>query len=301
MKNKVCSLFSGCGGLDLGFIKAGFEVVWANDIDSFAIQTYKANIGEHIVHGDINKIPLNKIPKHDILIAGFPCQPFSIMGNEEGFNDHRGTLFFRICSIIAFHKPQVIVLENVGRLFTHRKGETFAVIKNNIEKLGYKVYHKILNSSNFGVPQNRNRIFIICFRKHKIRFRFPDEQPLKIQLRDILEKNVVKKYYLSEKIKKTILSDGSGGYYSKPATDLRIARPLCATMGKMHRAGQDNYVTTEFGLRRLTPRECARLQGFEDCFNIVVSDQQAYKQFGNSVTVNVAHAVANEINRCLNE
>lgn len=301
MGNKVCSLFSGCGGLDLGFIKAGFDVIWANDIDKFSVQSYKSNIGEHIVLGDINNISLDEIPEHDILVAGFPCQPFSIMGKEQGFDDHRGSVFFRICEIIESHKPKVVVLENVGRLLTHKKGETFSVIKDNLEKLGYKVNYKILNSSDFGVPQIRSRIFIVCFRNHEIEFTFPEGQPLTLKLRDILEKSVDKKYYLTEKIKKTILSDGSGNYSSKPKTDLDIARPLCATMHKMHRAGQDNYVTTELGLRRLTPRECARLQGFEENYNIVVSNLQAYKQFGNAVTVNVAYAVAGAIKRCMNE
>lgn len=298
---RVCSLFSGCGGLDLGFIKAGLDVIWANDIDGFAVQSYKTNIGEHIVHGDINNIPLDEIPEHEILAAGFPCQPFSIMGNEKGFDDHRGSLFFRICEIIKSHQPAVVVLENVGRLLTHKKGDTFSIIEKNLKKLNYKVYYKILNSSDFGVPQTRNRVFIVCFRNHDVEFEFPEGNPLTITLRDILEKNVDKKYYLTEKIKKTILSDGSGGYSSKPQIDLDIARPLCATMHKMHRAGQDNYVTTELGLRRLTPRECARLQGFEDSYNIVTSDLQAYKQFGNAVTVNVAYAVADAIKRCLNE
>lgn len=301
MENKVCSLFSGCGGLDLGFIKAGFDVIWANDIDHFSVQSYKANIGEHINHSDINSINLNDIPEHDLLVAGFPCQPFSIMGKEQGFEDHRGSLFFRICKIIESHQPGVVVLENVGRILTHKKGETFSVIKENIERHGYKMYYKILNSSDFGVPQTRNRIFIVCLRNHDIEFSFPVGQPLILKLHDILEKNVDKKYYLSEKIKKTILSNGSGGYTSRPETDLDIARPLCATMGKMHRAGQDNYVTTELGLRRLTPRECARLQGFDNSYNIVVSDKQAYRQFGNAVTVNVAAAVAEEIKRCLDE
>ncbi len=301
MGNKICSLFSGCGGMDLGFIKAGFNVIWANDIDAFAVQSYRANIGEHIVQGDINTLSIDNIPKHDILVAGFPCQPFSIMGKEQGFDDHRGSLFFRICEIIEYHKPEVVVLENVGRLLTHKSGYTFSVIKSNLEKLGYRVHYKILNSSDFGVPQTRNRIFIVCLKNHKIEFPFPEGRPLVLTLKDILEKNVPTKYYLSEKIKKTILSNGSGGYSSKAETDLDIARPLCATMAKMHRAGQDNYVTTELGLRRLTPRECARLQGFDENYNIIVSDQQAYKQFGNAVTVNVAYEVARVLKRYIHE
>lgn len=301
MKNRVCSLFSGCGGLDLGFIKAGYNVVWANDADRFAVQSYKENIGDHIVLEDINKVVLENIPEHDILVAGFPCQPFSIMGKEQGFDDHRGSLFFRICEIIEKHEPEVVVLENVGRLLTHKKGETFSVIEKKLQNLGYTVYRNILNSSDFGVPQTRNRLFIVCFKDEKIKFVFPETKPLQEKLKDALEKNVDKKYYLTEKIKKTILSNGSGGYSSKPKTDLDIARPLCATMAKMHRAGQDNYVTTELGLRRLTPRECARLQGFDEDYKIVVSDCQAYKQFGNAVTVNVAFAVAEAIKRCINE
>ena len=299
MNNKVCSLCSGCGGLDLGFIKAGFEIIWANDIDKYAVQSYQENIGNHIVHGDINKIDLNSIPKHDILVAGFPCQPFSIMGNEKGFDDHRGSLFFRICELIDIHNPEVVVLENVGRLLTHKKGSSFKIVQDELEKRGYNVNKKVLNSSDFDVPQTRNRIFIVCFKNKNIKFQYPTAKVLEKRLQDLLQKNVDKKYYLSEKIKKTILSHGSGGYSSNPEIDLEIARPLCATMAKMHRAGQDNYVTTELGLRRLTPRECARLQGFSEDYKIVVSDNQAYKQFGNAVTVSVAYAVAEAIKECL--
>lgn len=296
--NKVCSLCSGCGGFDIGFIQAGFEIEWANDIDQFAVQSYKANVGENIVLGDINDIDISSIPAHGLLIAGFPCQPFSIMGKEKGFDDHRGSIFFRICEIIKFHNPRVVVLENVGRLLAHRCGETYEVIRNSLIELGYNVFQQILNSSDFGVPQTRNRVFIVAFKDKSIKFKFPNGQSLNNTLQGILEKNVDQKYYLSEKIKKTILSEGSGGYSSKPQTDLAIARPLCATMAKMHRAGQDNYVTTENGLRRLTPRECARLQGFDEDYKIVVSDRQAYKQFGNAVTVSVAYAVACAIQEC---
>ncbi len=299
MINKVCSLCSGCGGLDLGFIQAGFEIVWANDIDKYAVESYRENIGDHIVQGDINEIELTSIPNHQILIAGFPCQPFSIMGEEKGFDDNRGSLFFRICKLIDLHMPEVVVLENVGRLLTHKNGSTFKIVQDELMKRGYCVYKKILNSSNFGVPQTRNRIFIVCFKNKEIQYEYPTSKALDKELKDILEPNVDKKYYLSEKIKKTILSHGSGGYSSKPEIDLKIARPLCATMAKMHRAGQDNYVTTEMGLRRLTPRECARLQGFDENYRIVVSDCQAYKQFGNAVTVPVAYAVAKAIKECL--
>lgn len=299
MKNRVCSLCSGCGGLDLGFIKAGYKIIWANDLDKYAVESYKANIGDHIVLGDLNDINYADIPKHDILIAGFPCQPFSIMGKEKGFEDHRGSVFFKICEIIDIRNPQVVVLENVGRLLTHKGGSSYKIVESELKKRGYKVFKKILNSSDYGVPQTRKRIFIICFKNHNINFNYPKGFPIELTLKDILEKGVDRKYYLTEKIKKTILSHGSGKYSSKPETDLDIARPLCATMAKMHRAGQDNYVTTELGLRRLTPRECARLQGFDESYKIVVSDCQAYKQFGNAVTVSVAYEVAKAIKECI--
>ena len=299
MKNRICSLCSGCGGLDLGFIEAGFNVIWANDLDKYAVKSYRANIGDHIVQGDINDIQLTDIPEHDILIAGFPCQPFSIMGNEKGFEDHRGSLFFRICEIIDYHTPKVVVLENVGRLLTHKKGKNYAIVEAELKKRGYRVFKKILNSSDFGVPQTRNRLFIVSFKDHNIEFVFPPGVPLKSKLHDVLESNVHINHYLSEKIKKTILSHGSGGYSYNPEVDLDIARPLCATMEKMHRAGQDNYVTTEHGLRKLTPRECARLQGFKDNYQIVVSNRQAYKQFGNAVTVKVSYFVARAIKECI--
>lgn len=304
---KILSLFSGCGGLDQGFLKAGYNIVWANDFDKYAVETYKANFGDNIVLQDINKVNFDELPDFDMLIGGFPCQPFSMMGKEKGFEDTRGTLFFKIAEIIKYkieknEKPKVIVLENVRSLKTHDNGKTFKKIKRILEKdLGYKVYSDILNSADYGTPQTRNRTYIVCFDNKNIEFEFPKKQKLNLTLQDLLEKNVDNKYFLSEKIIPTILSNGTGGYNAKSEIDLKIARPLCATMAKMHRACQDNYVTQENRIRRLTPRECARLQGFSDDFIIPVSDTQAYKQFGNAVTVNVSYAVANQIKDSLNK
>jgi DNA (cytosine-5)-methyltransferase 1 len=297
---RVAALFSGCGGLDLGFEKAGYEIVWANDYDKYAVQTYNLNMKTHAICADINSLDLNEIPQHDVLIGGFPCQPFSMMGQEKGFNDTRGTLFFRVMEIVDNQKkrgcpPKVIVLENVRNLLTHDNGKTFLRIKGELNERGYKVYAKLLNSADYGVPQTRNRVFIVCFHDQEIEYEFPSVIPLEKTLQDILEQEVDEKYFLSEKIKKTILSDGSGNYFAKSETDLSIARPLTATMAKMHRACQDNYVTQNGRLRRLTPRECARLQGFSDTFKFNVSDAQAYKQFGNAVTVDVAYAIAKSI------
>lgn len=302
---KVVSLFSGIGGLDKGFSDAGYEVVWANDFDKFAVQTYKANYDNPVVCGDINSIDFEDIPDCDVLIGGFPCQPFSMMGEQRGFEDARGTLFFRIAEIIKNKtengkKPRVVILENVKALRTHDKGKTFSTIKRILEEdLGYKVYDQILNSAEYGVPQTRNRTYIVCFANEKAEYEFPSKIELKKTLQDVLEPDVDQKYFLSDRILPTILSNGTGGYQAKSEIDLKIARPLCATMAKMHRACQDNYVTQKGRVRRLTPRECARLQGFDDSFVIPVSDCQAYKQFGNAVTVNVSRAVAESVRASL--
>lgn len=302
---KVVSLFSGIGGLDKGFKEAGFDIVWANDFDKYAVQTYNANFKSPSMLGDINKIPLEEIPDCDVLIGGFPCQPFSMMGEQNGFDDVRGTLFFRIVEILQDKikrnkAPKAIVLENVRALVTHDNGKTFATIRRILENtLGYQFNYDVLNSADYGVPQTRNRTYIVCFYNHNAKFQYPKKVKLNCTLKDLLELEVDNKYFLSDRILKTILSNGTGGYKAKSEIDLAIARPLCATMAKMHRACQDNYVTQNGKVRRLTPRECARLQGFKDNFKIPVSDAQAYKQFGNAVTVNVSRAVAKSVRKTL--
>ena len=302
---KVVSLFSGIGGLDQGFKDCGYSVIWANDNDKYAVQTYKANYDNYIALGDINTIDLASIPDCDVIIGGFPCQPFSMMGEKRGFEDARGTLFFRIVELIKEKieigkKPKVIVLENVRNLRTHDSGRTYSTIERILrEDLGYTVYVSTLNSADYGVPQTRNRTYIVCFSDSCIEYAFPQPEKLNATLKDVLEENVDSKYFLSDRIIPTILSNGTGGYKAKSEIDLPVARPLCATMGKMHRACQDNYVTQNGKIRRLTPRECARLQGFSDSFIIPVSDYQAYKQFGNAVTVNVSRAVALSVKKAL--
>lgn len=310
---RVISLFSGIGGLDKGFIDAGYRIVWANDFDRYAVETYNANNETKATLADITKYPTENIPDYDVLIGGFPCQPFSMMGQQKGFEDTRGTLFFRIAEIIDYqinerhNKPKAIILENVRALRTHDKGHTLARIKEILRNdLGYQVFDMNLNSADYGVPQTRNRTYIVCFASEKVTdFLPPPKVPLTYYVKDLLEHDVPDKYFLSEKIKETILSNGTGGWDAKAETDLPVARPLCATMAKMHRASQDNYVTQKKGLRRLTPRECARLQGFDGPqsseFIIPVSDCQAYKQFGNAVTVNVSRAVAKAVRKKLEE
>ncbi|MBN3345522.1 DNA (cytosine-5-)-methyltransferase [Clostridium botulinum] len=318
---QTVSLFSGAGGLDLGFLNAGFNIIWSNDFDKYAVKSYRANIGEHIVEGDIAEI-WEQMPEHQVLIGGFPCQPFSMMGHQKGFDDERGTLFFTIEKILERHNPNIIVLENVKGLETHNNGSTFQKMKYILEqKLKYKIFWKVLNTADFGIPQIRRRLFIVGFREefyeeNEIEFDFPDKIPLtkKNNVRALLDERVDKKYFLSERILPTILANGSGNYYSKSEINLNIARPLCATMHKMHRANQDNYYTdienrAKFtdeeerpisNVRRLTPNECRKLQGFPSGWLQVVSDSQAYRQFGNAVTVDVAYHLAMAIVNSLN-
>ena len=289
----VVSLFSGVGGLDLGFIYEGFEIIWANDFDKYAVQTYKENINSNIYEGDLNDI-YKTIPKHDILIAGFPCQPFSLMGKKLGFQDQRGTLFFTIEKIIKLHKqkPKILVLENVKNLLTHNNGKTYEKMVQILDDLGYKVYSKVLDAKDFGLPQTRRRVFMVCILKtyfqNNNNYVFPSPIELNSTVYDILDKHVEKKYFLSKKILPTILAHGSGKYYSKSEIGLEIARPLTSTMHKMHRANQDNYYIDEknrnlfkdthekeiSSIRRLTPNECRKLQGFPSDWKYVVSETQ---------------------------
>ena len=175
---RVVSLFAGIGGLDSGFIQNGYDVIWANDFDKYAVKTYQSNYKNPIILGDLNEIELNSIPSTDIIIGGFPCQPFSMMGEMKGFEDTRGTLFFRIVEIINNQiergsKPKALVLENVRNLKLRDNGNTFKVIKKTLEDLGYVVYDKILNSADYGVPQTRNRTFIVCFSNKNAEFHYP--------------------------------------------------------------------------------------------------------------------------------
>lgn len=309
---KVVSLFSGIGGLDLGFDYAGFNIIWANDFDKYACETYRENVSKNIVCGDI-RIEKENIPDHDVLIGGFPCQPFSTLGKLQGFDDveGRGTLFFEIKDIIKKHKTKVVVLENVKNIMNHDSGKTFKRIIHELESLGYVCFYHVFNSADYGVPQRRNRCYIVAFLGEAFNtpeFIFPEKQELKITTQDLLDKDVPEKYFLTKKIVSTILGKGTKNYIVEPTIDLPISKTLTATMAKMHRASQDNYVTDEknfkkycgsdrVSLRKLTPNECRKLQGFPSDWNQVVSDCQAYKQFGNAVTVNVSYYLAKELSK----
>ncbi|MBU3144625.1 DNA (cytosine-5-)-methyltransferase [Clostridium sp. CF012] len=321
---RTVSLFSGAGGLDLGFLNAGFDIIFANDYDRYAVESYRDNIGDHIQLGDVNEV-LDQIPEHDVLIAGFPCQPFSLMGHQRGFEDERGTLFFTIETILRRHQSKIIVLENVKNLQSHDGGNTFRRMKRILEEdLGYILFHDVLNSADYGIPHTRRRVFIVGFKReyyeqNNLAFEFPPptidlETTVQPTVQDILDEDVDRKYFLSEKILRTIMATGTRNYVARPEINLEVARPLCATMHKMHRASQDNYYEDRINrerfeddeirpisnVRMLTPNECRILQGFPSDWNQVVSNTQAYRQFGNAVTVNVAYSIAIAIVQALN-
>ena len=270
-------------------------------------------MGNYIIHADINNI-IDKIPKHDVLIGGFPCQPFSTLGNLKGFDDDRGTLFFMIKEILLKSDTKVAVLENVKNFIAHDKGRTLERVKAELEEIGYKVYHKVLNSADFGIPQRRNRLFIVAINKKyfkDVEFEFPTSIPLETITQDLLDEEVDEKYFISKKLIKTILEVGNRPYNRNPTIDQKISKTLTATMHKMHRATQDNYITDDYNyskcksdktnIRRLTPNECRKLQGFPSDWKQVVSDTQAYKQFGNAVTVDVAYNIALKLMEYINK
>jgi len=299
---KFIDLFAGIGGIRLGFenvFKDKSSFVFASEIDKFAQTTYSSNYG-HLPSGDITKIEPKEIPKFDILLAGFPCQPFSNAGLKKGFEDTRGTLFFDIAQIAKYHKPQVLFLENVKGFKNHDKGNTFKVVKETLEELGYRVFSDILNAKDFGVPQNRERIYIIAFLDHSIEFTFPRKLEKSVKLGDILEKDVDKKYTISDKLwaghqrrKKEHKAKGNGFGYSIFTEESEYTSTISA---RYYKDGSEILIEQkDKNPRKLSPREAGRLQGFPDDFQIVVSDTQAYKQFGNSVAVPVIEVLAREI------
>lgn len=290
-------LFAGIGGIRRPFDKLGGKCVFSSEIDKYAIQTYFANYGE-IPSGDITKIDEKSIPHFDVLLAGFPCQAFSIAGKRQGFNDTRGTMFFEIQRILEYHKPKCFLLENVKGLLNHDKGKTFETIKDILEnKLNYKIYYKVLNARNFGMPQNRERIIIVGFLDHSIEFKFPEPLGIKTRLGNILETNVDAKYTISDRLwashqrrKEENKRKGNGFGYCLFDENSEYTSTISA---RYYKDGSEILVKQQNNNpRKLTPREAARLQGFPDDFKLVCSDVQCYKQFGNSVPTKMIEAVA---------
>ena len=325
-------LFAGIGGIRMGFEKAfgrKLDTVFVSEWDIPAQQTYRANFHDKFeIAGDITQIKEGEIPPFDICLAGFPCQAFSMAGKHGGFQDNykgrcRGTLFQDVVRICDYHKPKVIFCENVKGLTIHDHGNTFKVIKGAFEELGYKVFHRILNSKDFGVPQNRERIYLVCFRNDIApeSFSFPSGRESNVCIRDIMDPAPVpSKYYLSDTYVETLKrhkarheAAGHGfGYVIRPLDGI-AGTIVCGGMGRegnliidsrehsmtptTHIKGKIN----EEGIRKMTPREWARLQGFPEDFVLPLSDVHLYKQFGNSVTVNVIEAIAKEIKKTVRD
>lgn len=320
-----------------------------NKRTNFVEKSYKGNynIEDNRYFQDIRFLDGRQFENEvDLFVGGSPCQSFSMVGKRGGFEDTRGTLFYEFARLVKEIQPRVFIYENVKGVISHDKGNTWAIMQNVFDDLGYTWDYQILNAKNYGVPQNRERIFVVGFLKDPKNFKFPEPIKLEAIMKDLLidsvpekyylgqkgrdfvtkEKNLLKqytqingdislcqkanqqfnwhgdfiyeespletqekleKYYLSEKVEKYVLSSGTKNFYSKPEINLDVARPLLSSMHKMHRAGVDNYVTSNGKIRKLTPRECLRLMGFLDTFNILVSDTQMYRQSGNSIVVDV--------------
>lgn len=323
-------LFAGIGGIRKGFDNAfgnDIETVFVSEWDEYAQKTYRANFHDPFeIAGDITKIDEKDIPSFDICLAGFPCQAFSMAGKRMGFDDDykgkcRGTLFQDVVRICEYHKPKIIFCENVKGLTIHDKGRTFKIIKGAFEQIGYTVYDKVLNSKDFGVPQNRERIYLVCVRNDLLTdsnlkgFTFPEGEERDVCIRNILDPAPVpSKYYLSDTYMQTLIrhkerhkAKGNGFGYVIRDLDGIAGTIVCGGMGREGNLIKDErehslIPTTcikgkinEDSIRKMTPREWARLQGFPDDFKLELADTHLYKQFGNSVTVNVIEAIAKEI------
>lgn len=306
---KVASFFAGIGGIDKGFEDAGFEIVWANEFNKNAAETYRLNFDNELVVDDIKNIDIIKIPNFDVLVAGFPCQAFSIAGNRKGFKDVRGNLFFELEKIIKAKKPSVIFLENVKNLVSHDNGNTFKVIKNRLEKIGYHLNYKVLNASRYAnLPQNRERIYIVAFRDARVSnlFTFPEEVTLSTQLEDIIqfEEKKDSKYYYEESHRyyeklKAEATNTESIYQWRRIYVRENKNRLCPTLTANMGGGGHNVpiINSKFGFRKLTPRECFALQGFSNDFKIPfnVAESHLYMQAGNSVVVPVIRRIASNI------
>lgn len=311
---KFIDLFAGIGGFRIALEELGAKCVFSSEWDKQAKLTYSTNFGD-TPNGDITQINESEIPKHDILAAGFPCQPFSISGKRLGFEDTRGTLFFDVARIIKYHNPKLVILENVRNFATHDNGNTLQVVKKTLQDFGYSVFYKVMNASDYGLPQNRKRIFIICFREdlNVQEFTFPEPTDIQIHLKDILEKNEsTEKYEINR----------PDIFFDKNKIDLiekieGLNQPI--RVGTINKGGQGERIYSDKGhaitlsaygggagsktgaylidekVRKLSPRECARVQGFPEEYIIPVSDGQAWKQFGNSIPINVLRYILKKI------
>lgn len=310
---KIVSLFSGIGGIDLALCQLGHDVIWANENDRYAVKTYKRNFPHSkIIEEDVKKIDMSSLPNFDILTAGFPCQPFSVMGYQKGFEDSRGYLFFEIIKIVKFKNPRIIFLENVKNLIKHDNGNTFLRIQSVLSELGYYIKYKVMSPHEYvNIPQIRDRIFIIAFRDKVLYdgFQFPESLRLTRKINDLIDRNKLQneifyyrednKYYklLNERIKdkNAIYRIDDWGVAEKK---WNICPTLKANMGTY--SNRVPIIRDDYGLRKITPYECLKFQGFPNDY--VLADiplNEAYKQCGNTVCVSLVYTILRNLNKII--
>lgn len=311
----VCSLFSGIGGIDLGFIQAGFDIVWANEMDAAACRTYRHNFpNTNLIEGDIKRIATSDIPDCDVLTAGFPCQPFSIAGLQKGFKDRDGNLFFEITRIIDAKRPKVVFLENVPNLMEHDDGKTFLVIFNGLAQFGYTVYYRVLASNDYGnLPQIRKRIYIVAVREDISNrlYQYPEPMELTLKSSDIINRSVKQHdiyYYTEGKMYDRLVAHMKDrkAIYRITDTEVRWTKnQMCPTLTANMGTHKDrvHVVWDDYGIRKITLREGLDFQGFpkEFYFPNTITIDDAYKQIGNTVSVPVIARLATKIKEMLME
>ena len=310
------SFFAGVGGIDFGFEQAGFDVVYANEFCEKASITFKQNHEVELDTSDIRDVPSSEIPDFDVMLAGFPCQAFSVAGYRQGFEDEkgRGNLYFELERIMKDKRPSIVFLENVKNLVGHDRGRTFRIIRSSMEEMGYKIHHKVMNACDYGdIPQNRERIYVVGFLDDGMsdRFRFPDEIPLNTTIGDIFEfdSRVDDKYYYGEdaymydELKMGMTSQETV-YQWRRKYVRENKSSLCPTLTANMGTGGHNVplIKTRYGFRKLTPKECFMIQGFDSSFVLPenVANSHLYKQAGNSVVVPVIRRIANSIISAIN-
>lgn len=316
-KLKVASFFAGVGGIDLGFEQTGaFETIYANEFDEYAVKTFEANFNIKVDCRDINTVKESEIPDFDVMLGGFPCQAFSLAGYRQGFDDEkgRGTLFFELVRIMKVKKPKIVFLENVKNLVGHDNGNTFRVILEHLEHLGYHVKYQVLNAKDYGnIPHGRERIYIVAFRSKTLyqKFEFPNPIELTTKLRDCIEfdKRQDDKYYYSNnncKFYDKLVEDMTKQetIYQWRRTYVRENKSnVCPTLTANMGTGGHNVplIRCTDGIRKLTPRETFNLQGFPHDYILPsdTSNTRLYKQAGNSVVVTVINRIANQIKKVL--
>lgn len=306
----VGSFFAGIGGIDIAFKNSGYNIVWSNEIDSKAVETYKANHKNKMICKDIKELSFNEIEKVDVITAGFPCQAFSVAGYRKGFSDKRGNIFFEMLRFIDYLKPKVILLENVKNLLYHDKGKTFQSVKESLIKRGYYLKYAVLNTCEYSkLPQNRERVYIVAFKEKSYYeiFQFPSKVNMKLTIKDMLEKEVDSSYYYNKTkyypILKQEITNENTCYQWRRKYVRENKSNLCPTLTANMGTGGHNVplVKDDKDIRKLTPRECARLQGFDDNFILPknLSKSALYKQIGNSVSVPVIERIAENILKVL--